>query len=136
MHSAAGQFLARLLVTMGLGLSAGGLQAHHSFSAEFDVGRPVELTGSVVELEWTNPHAWVHLDVENAAGETERWSVEFLGVNALVRSGMTPRTVKPGDRLTIKGFGARNGSNTANASSARRADTGESLWSSARENRD
>lgn len=126
----------RLLAALALMLTAGSLQAHHSFSAEFDVGRPVELTGTVVELEWTNPHAWLHLDVETADGSVERWAVEFLGVNALVRSGMTPRTVKPGDRLTVTGFGARNGSNTANASSSKRADTGEVLWSSnSRDNR-
>jgi hypothetical protein len=121
---------------MAASLSAGYALAHHSFSAEFDVSRTVELTGPVVEIEWTNPHAWVHLDVTNAEGVTERWAVEFLGVNALVRSGMSPRTVKAGDMLTIKGFGARNGSNTANASSAKRADSGETLWSSAREDRD
>lgn len=117
-------------------LFTGSALAHHSFSAEFDVSRQVELTGAVAEIEWTNPHAWVHLDVETAEGTVERWAVEFLGVNALVRSGMSPRTVKAGDRLTINGFGARNGSNTANASAVQRADTGESLWRSARENRE
>lgn len=104
--------------------------AHHSFSAEFDVGRPVELTGTVVEIEWTNPHAWIHLETVDEAGNRARWAVELLGLNTLARSGMTPRTVKAGDRLTVTGFGARNGTNTANASSVTRADTGESLWSS------
>ena len=107
--------------------------AHHSFSAEFDVSRPVEFTGTVVEIEWTNPHAWIHLDVANADGSSERWAVEMLGVNTLARSGMSPRTVRAGDRLTISGFGARNGTNTANASSVLRADTGETLWASAGE---
>lgn len=107
--------------------------SHHSFSAEFDVGRPVEITGTVAAIEWTNPHAWVHLDVEDDEGNTRRWSVEFLGVNSLVRSGMSPETVKPGDILTIKGFGSRDGTNTANASMATRTETGERLWASARE---
>lgn len=107
--------------------------SHHSFSAEFDVGRPVEITGAVTSIEWTNPHAWVHLDVEDGEGNTQRWAVELLGVNALVRSGMTPQAVKPGDTLTVKGFGARNGSNTANASMVTRTETGERLWASARE---
>lgn len=127
----------RFLVLFGSGLLWLSLtlpvQAHHSFSAEFDVGRPVDITGTVTAIEWTNPHAWVHLDVEDESGDTRRWSVEFLGVNSLVRSGMTPETVKPGDVLTIRGFGARNGSNTANASMAIRASTGERLWASARE---
>lgn len=107
--------------------------AHHSFSAEFDVGRPVEITGTVTEIEWTNPHAWVHLETVDEAGNRELWAVELLGINTLARSGMTPRSVKAGDVLTITGFGARNGTNTANASSVTRTDTGERLWSSARE---
>lgn len=103
--------------------------AHHSFSAEFDISRPVEITGTVTEIEWTNPHAWVHLETDDG----ERWAVELLGINTLVRSGMSPRNVKAGDVLTVKGFGARNGTNTANASSVTRTETGENLWTSARD---
>jgi hypothetical protein len=115
-------------------LFASGLTAaHHSFSAEFDVGRPVAITGTVTEIEWTNPHAWVHLAVTDDDGNTEQWAVEMVGINALVRSGMSPRTVEAGDVLTITGFGARNGTNTANASSVTRTENGERLWSSSRE---
>jgi len=125
------------LITAGAGIAAllasALALAHHSFSAEFDVGRPVEITGTVTSIEWTNPHAWVHLETVDASGQREQWAVELLGINALVRSGMTPRTVKAGDLLTITGFGARNGTNTANASSVTRTGTGESLWTSARE---
>jgi hypothetical protein len=108
-------------------LSADAL-AHHSFSAEFDVGRPVDLTGTVKNIEWTNPHAWLHLEVETAGGELQAWAVEMLGVNALARGGLSARNLKAGDRLTITGFGARDGTNTANASSVTRTDTGEALW--------
>lgn len=107
---------------------AAGACAHHSFSAEFDVGRPVDLTGTVSAIEWTNPHAWVHLDVTNAAGQVQRWAVELLGVNTLARRGLSSRNLKVGDRLVVTGFGARDGTNTANASTVTRADTGESLW--------
>lgn len=106
-----------------------GSRAHHSFSAEFDVGRPVEITGTVTEIEWTNPHAWVHLETDDG----ESWAIELLGINTLVRSGMSPRNVKAGDVLTVTGFGARNGTNTANASAVMRTETGESLWTSARD---
>lgn len=126
----------RKVFTVALLLSlfvSGVAQAHHSFSAEFDVGRPVDITGKVINIEWTNPHAWIHLAVEDDKGNTQEWAIEMLGVNALVRSGMTPQTVKQGDLLRVTGFGSRDGTNTANASSVRRGDTGEPLWSSARE---
>jgi len=103
---------------------------HHSFSAEFDVSKPVTLAGTVKEFEWTNPHAWLHIEVTDEQGKVQIWAVELLGVNSLARSGMSPKTVKPGDKLTVIGFGARNGTNTANASSVNRIDTGESLWAS------
>lgn len=118
--------LAATVLTAALASSNAG--AHHSFSAEFDIGRPVEITGTVTKIEWTNPHAWIHLETE-ADGKREQWAVEMLGINALVRSGVSPTTVKAGDKLTIAGYGARNGTNTANASSVKRADTGETLWS-------
>ena len=99
-------------------------QAHHAFSAEFDVSRPINLTGPVVEIEWTNPHAWMHIETRDEAGNAQRWAVELVGINALVRFGFTRKTVKIGEVLTVAGFGARNGSNTANASSIARAETG------------
>jgi len=113
-------------------LVAASAAAHHSFSAEFDIGRPVEITGTVTEIEWTNPHAWVHLEAVDEDGNRQQWAVELLGINALVRSGMSPKTVKAGDVLTVTGFGARNGTNTANASSVTRTDSGETLWTSDR----
>jgi len=127
--------LAKLLVPTAaawLVTSAAAL-AHHSFSAEFDIGRPVEITGTVTEIEWTNPHAWIHIAVKDADGQSAVWAVEMLGINALVRSGISPRTVKAGDTLTVTGYGARNGSNTANASAVKRAETGEVLWSNSGE---
>jgi len=127
----------RLLSTAAAALTVCGAvssaSAHHSFSAEFDVGRPIDITGIVVELEWTNPHAWIHVEVSDETGHAERWAVELLGINSLARSGLTPRTVSIGDELTITGFGARNGTNTANASSVVRTDSGQTLWASANE---
>lgn len=121
---------AGLLVSI-LGISTQAAFAHHSFSAEFDVGRPVTLVGTVKDFEWTNPHAWIHVEVPDAAGATQVWAVEMLGVNALVRQGLTPRTLKTGDKLTITGYGARNGTTTANATTVSRTETGENLYDTA-----
>ena len=123
--------LSVLSALVSLAFTEGAL-SHHSFSAEFDVGKPVTLVGTLKEFEWTNPHAWMHLEVTDAQGNTQEWAVEFLGVNALVRTGLSPNNVKAGDKLTVTGFGARNGTNTANGSSVTRTDTGETLYTSVR----
>lgn len=104
---------------------------HHSFSAEFDIGRPVEFTGTVTRVEWTNPHAWIFLVTDTGDGEMQSWAVEMLGINTLMRRGIRRETIQPGDNLIIEGYGARDGSNTANASAVTNADTGEELWASA-----
>lgn len=120
----------RLLAGFAAYLVSVYAHGHHAFSAEFDVSRPVDLTGPVVEIEWTNPHAWMHIEAKDADGEPQRWAIELVGINGLVRFGFTRKTVKIGDVVSISGFGARNGSNTANASSISRTETGEMLWAS------
>ena len=102
--------------------------SHHSFTAEFDVNRPIELTGTVTRIEWTNPHAWLYVDSENENGDLESWAIELLGINALLRRGWTRNRVSEGDLVDIRGFGARDGSNTGNASAVTMTSTGESLW--------
>jgi hypothetical protein len=105
--------------------------SHHSFSAEFDVGRPIAITGTVSRIEWTNPHAWIFIDTEDDQGNVEGWAVEMLGLNALMRSGLSPKTLKAGDVISVEGYGSRDDSNTANASLVTRTATGERLWASA-----
>ena len=104
--------------------------SHHSFAAEFDLNRPVEITGTVSRVQWTNPHAWLHLDVEGDDGNVQSWSIEMLGINTLIRRGWTRDTLQPGDIISVEGFGARNGSNTGNATAVTRTNTGEHLWDS------
>lgn len=84
--------------------------AHHSFAAEFDAAKPVSLTGTLTKLEWTNPHARVHIDVAN-----ESWDCELGTPNDLLRGGWSKDTVKLGDTITINGYAAKNGSRTASA---------------------
>jgi len=103
---------------------------HHSFAAEFDLNRPIELTGTVTRVQWTNPHAWIHIDVEDDDNNVRSWAIELLGINFMVRRGWTRDTVKAGDVVSIEGFGARDGGNSGNASIVTMASTGERLWDS------
>jgi DNA/RNA endonuclease YhcR with UshA esterase domain len=104
--------------------------AHHSFAAEFDINRPVKLTGAVTRLEWTNPHAWIFIDTADDNGNVQHWAIELVGINDLLRRGWGRDRVKEGDVVDVRGFGARDGTNTANASSVSLAKTGELLWAS------
>ena len=113
-------------------LSAAGAAAHHAFAAEFDINRPVKLTGTVTKLEWTNPHAWVFIDAKDDKGAVQNWAIELVGINDLLRLGWGRNKVKIGDAINVDGYGARNGTNTANAAAVRLADSGELLWESAK----
>ncbi len=107
--------------------------SHHSFAAEFDVNRPIELTGTVTRIEWTNPHAWIFIETTDDDGNAQDWAIELLGINSLLRRGWTRDRVKVGDSIDVGGFGARDGSNTGNASTITMANTGEVLWESSQE---
>jgi hypothetical protein len=74
----------------------------------------VTLKGVVSRMEWVNPHAWIHIDVENEEGTTERWMVEGAAPNALVRRGWNRDSLLPGTEITVTGFLARDGSKRAN----------------------
>ncbi|MDT8397763.1 MAG: DUF6152 family protein [Pseudomonadales bacterium] len=89
-------------------------QAHHSFAAEFDISRPIQLEGKVTRMEWSNPHSWVHLDVVTATGEVQRWKVEGGAPNALIRRGWNRNSLPPGTTIKVEGYQARDGGFRAN----------------------
>jgi hypothetical protein len=91
--------------------------AHHSFAAEYDADKPVELKGVITKWEWVNPHSHVYIDVKDPNGKVTSWLVELLSPNTLTRAGWTRRTLKEGDVITVKGSRAKDGSNLANAKS-------------------
>ena len=90
--------------------------AHHSFGAEFDANKPITLKGVVTKVEWTNPHSHFSLEVKDDKGRTATWVLTGYTVNALYRTGWKKDvTMKAGDTVTIFGWRARDGSNSAHA---------------------
>jgi hypothetical protein len=91
------------------------IAAHHSFGAEFDANRPVKLQGTVVKMEWINPHSWIHIDVKDpVTGKVERWVVEGGAPNALLRRGWNKRSLAEGTPIIVEGYQAKDGTNRAN----------------------
>ena len=105
------------IVSLGILLAASAsVQAHHSFSATYDGNKPITLRGTIVKMGWQNPHAHMYVDVKNADGTVVTWEVESAGPNALIKQGLRKEDFV-GAEIIIKGFLAKDGTPTVNASS-------------------
>lgn len=104
------------LFALGMLLAAVPVWAHHSFAAEFDIKKPVTLRGKVTQMEWINPHAWIHLDVVGPDGKVVSWMVEGGTPNILLRRGFTKKSLEVGTEIVVEGYQAKNGENRANGS--------------------
>src|SRR5580693_5386179 len=115
--------------TKWMGLLAGSLImaavpvfAHHSFSAEYDRSKPIQLKGTVTKVEWMNPHARFYLDVKDDSGKVTNWEFELGSPNGLMRQGWTRNSMKIGDTINVQGSLAKDGSNLANARTVKLTD--------------
>lgn len=104
-----------VVAVAGASLLAGAASAwaHHAFSAEFDINRPLQLRGTLLKWEMINPHSWFHIDVKGPDGTVVTWMIEGGSPNQLIRMGVTKRTVQVGTELVVEGYRAKDGTNKA-----------------------
>ena len=96
--------------------------AHHSFAAEYDSSKTITVTGEVVRLEWTNPHARVVVDGKDEKGVKKEWDFELGPPTTLMRRGWNRNSLKPGNIITVEGFRSKDEPSTANARSVKLSD--------------
>ena len=104
-----------VLAALGTLGTATPVLAHHSFSAEFDITKPVNIKGTVTELQWRNPHIWFYVDVKNPDGTVTNWGFSGGPPGLLLRVGVHKEALKPGTIVIVSGYRAKDGSNNASA---------------------
>lgn len=96
--------------------------AHHAFSNEFDESKPITLEGVVTKIDWENPHVHYYVDVAQPDGTVVNWACETGGPNRLSRRGWTQNSLKPGDKVIVHGFAAKDASHAADGRKVTLAD--------------
>jgi Family of unknown function (DUF6152) len=96
--------------------------AHHSGSAEYDGSKPIEIKGTVTEVDWANPHVWLHVEVKDKSGPSTEWDFELGSPNLLLINGWRKNSLKPGDAVVVNAMPAKDAEHVAKAKSIRTAD--------------
>ena len=116
-----------------LSLVSSPVFAHHGFAGRYDEANPITITGTVVELQFINPHSQIVFETKGPNGDTQRWHAELAAASTMRRDGWTKDTLKPGDKITILGPAAKNGTFDMNLSHESRitvTDTGKVIHDS------
>ena len=103
-----------LRITMAMVVAASLAWAHHAFEAEFDANKKVNLRGRVTQVEWINPHVWIHMDVKGQDGAVSSWMIEGGPPNALVRRGWNKHSLPEGTEIVVEGYQSKDGALRAN----------------------
>ena len=111
-----------LVVVAGLLMVGLPASAHHSFAAEYDSTKKIELKGVVTKFEWTNPHAHFYVDVTGPDGKVANWNLELASPNMMQRNGWTRHSLKEGDKVVVVASQAKDGTNTASAQTIQKSD--------------
>jgi hypothetical protein len=112
------------MLVLGTAMGTTSVQAHHSFAAEFDANKTIQITGIVTKVEWTNPHVWIYFNVRGEDGKMANWGVELGPPHLLQRRGWRRDTLQVGTSIDVDGFLARNGSARVNARTVTVSGTG------------
>ena len=116
-----------ILGITGVLLAAAPLLAHHSFAAEYDAKKPIELKGTITKVDWMNPHVYFYIDVKDDSGKISNWAFEMGPPRLLERGGWKKTTMKEGDEVIVSGTLAKDGGKHGNARSVTLANTGQKL---------
>ena len=117
-----------MIVGVGLRLSTAPVLAHHAFASEYDADKLVQLKGSITMMKWVNPHGWLYIDVTEKdgkpvdGGKAVPWALEFGSPIRLLQSGWRKTDLPAGAVVSVEGYLAKNGTNTANANKVVLAD--------------
>jgi hypothetical protein len=111
-----------LVGSFGLVCLTATVVAHHGYEVEYDPNKPVEATGVISKVEWTNPHMRIYVDVTGADGTVTTWNLELGSPNSVVRRGWARSDLKVGEKVSFKGFGGRKAATRAVAEAITLAD--------------
>ena len=100
------------VVALGFVIAAGPALAHHAVAAQYDMNKPIEITGNLKKMEFINPHSMLHLEVANPDGTKVDWVFQTTNAGTLRNRGLArsgPGSLETGAKYTVKGYAARNG---------------------------